>query len=450
MSVAKKNDISRQSVRTKLKLDALPRQRNLTQFDSPNASMQDLGVLPSRIPVRAETMTNGFHPRSGTDQTPRSVSDGVAAHLRAATLNNGSPPGSSPRVLSPVQPVSPQSLSPVERSPLQARSRSAAPPAPPKDVIAYDDDDDLYDAPPPPPKKALSSPITPTGSFVHIPSAGQAGHGPHDGPPSPSMTIGTIPDDGHSYYPRSSSLMPGGGPNSRMSAYTEGSHYSQDTGHPSDSPPSGFRAGRLPHVPVLPRGAHLPRKSLEERQREIEEKRERDRLEMIELQRQEQAEMEKRKREKAEQQRREEEEENKKRRNECDLVPALEPRSDASNRELERRRWITERQRKAEERRQQEERQRQEEEIRKTAERAKRVEDARKAQKQREADGRAAEEERRWKEKEREQEEQHKRERLNSIAKQFIAEAGGQEVALSGECTVQTSWTTVWRRRSVG
>ncbi|KAH7105996.1 hypothetical protein BKA62DRAFT_826394 [Auriculariales sp. MPI-PUGE-AT-0066] len=436
MSVNKKTDISKQTVRSKLKLDALPRQRNLTQFDAP--SNPELAIQPSRIPIRAESLNNGFHPRSATDiPTPRSVSD---THLRTATsAGPASPrdsPATTPRVMSPTQTSGSRRLSPVEPqmySPLSSRSRSPVPPMlPSKDVVAYDDVDDLYAAPPPPPKDATVQ-QSPTGSFVYIPGAGYPGHNPDDmEPPSPSATIPTIPDDIHSYY-RGSSYASNAPAGLRSSAYTEASHYSQST-MMHDPPPPMPRSGslgRIPSMPVLPRGVSLPRKSLEERQREIEEKRDRERRETAELQRQEEEEAERRRQVKLAEQRREEEEENKKRRHE----------------EQERRRWVAERQRKAELRRLEEERQRQEEEARKATERVRRVEEARKAQKQREADGRAAEAARRMEEKERQLHEKEQTDRLKTIAKQFIAEAGGADVALSGECTVQTSWTTVWRRR---
>ncbi|EJD43725.1 hypothetical protein AURDEDRAFT_114533 [Auricularia subglabra TFB-10046 SS5] len=116
-------------------------------------------------------------------------------------------------------------------------------------------------------------------------------------------------------------------------------------------------------------------------------------------------------------------------------------------REQERRRWVAERQRKAEQRRQDEERKAREEEERKAVEKLRRVEEARRAKIRRDEEQRAAAEEAKWRAAQREREEREKLEHLKSIAKQFVAEAGGEEVALSGECTVQTSWSNVWRRR---
>lgn len=79
MSAAKREDITTRSVRAKLRLDAQPRQRNLTQFDA-----NDFEPQPSRIPVRADTLPNGLHARAATE-TPRSVSDSTLHHARTGT-----------------------------------------------------------------------------------------------------------------------------------------------------------------------------------------------------------------------------------------------------------------------------------------------------------------------------------------------------------------------------
>lgn len=288
MSVSKRDDISTRAVRAKLRLDAQPRQRNITQFDG------DLEVQPSRIPVRSDTLpaANGFHPRAATE-TPRSVSDSTMHHARAGTsaILGGA------RVASP----SPKS------TPTRARSPANEP---------------AYDAPPPPPKDPDRDSYirSPTSSILGSPRARSP---PHHGnghfdlqPPSPTTSIPTIPDDGHSYYGRPSfaeSSAPGrpSFADTRISAFSAESAYSQST----TTLAHDFAARqqqRLPPIPMptpLPRGVTLPRKSLEERQREIEEQRKKERREAEELARREQEELEARRRARAEQQRREELEE---------------------------------------------------------------------------------------------------------------------------------------------
>lgn len=271
MSVAKREDITTRSVRAKLRLDALPRQRNVTQFDS-----GDYDPQPSRIPVRSDTLPSGLHARAATE-TPRSVSDSNLRHARLGTSPGPAP--ASPRAESPAL------LTPRARSP-----ENALPP------------------PPPPPKDADRE------SWISIARHHEDDDDEDREPPSPTMTIPTIPDDGHSYYRDST-----GRPSFALSQYSEASKYSQSTST-LHTDWAQRQQQRLPPLPVptpLPRGVTLPRKSLEERQREIEEKRERERREGEELLRREQEEQEARRRARAEQIKRYEEEEEHRRRQEC-------------------------------------------------------------------------------------------------------------------------------------